>query len=342
MNIDEIKKEENAQHVLELLSKAKKIKIPLTCVMEITSKCNFRCVHCYLDGIHDQELSLKECLDYINQIKNLGGRFLTLTGGEPLLHPHFKEIYTYAYSKGLLIDVFTNGSLIDDNILDLFRTLPPRVIEVSLYGFDINTFMNVTRTNYDLKKILSNIKKIQANGLNVILKNIVLKNNVSDFFKIKNWAFKEGINFKYDFNIFPTIQNNEAPTNFALTTNEIIQLEIAEGKTDQWIKQYKNREWFSKERCGCGRISYMISSASMVRKCNFLVDSNECFSLKNNTLEDIWELLKKQETKNDEECQMCEYKALCDICPAMSYAMNENRKGKVKKQCELAKKDGRL
>ena len=48
MNIDEIKKEENAQHVLELLSKAKKIKIPLTCVMEITSKCNFRCVHCYL------------------------------------------------------------------------------------------------------------------------------------------------------------------------------------------------------------------------------------------------------------------------------------------------------
>jgi len=46
--------------------------------------------------------------------------WILFTGGEPLLRPDFLEIYTYAKKKGLLVTIFTNGTLIDDNLADYF------------------------------------------------------------------------------------------------------------------------------------------------------------------------------------------------------------------------------
>jgi len=46
-----------------------------------------------------------------------------LTGGEPLLRKDFGELYSHAKKNGMLVTVFSNGTLITDDIVSLFADL---------------------------------------------------------------------------------------------------------------------------------------------------------------------------------------------------------------------------
>ena len=59
---------------------------------QITDRCNLRCRHCYIgDGYH-QDLSLERVSKVLKEFEEIQGLRLLLSGGEPLLHPHFWEI----------------------------------------------------------------------------------------------------------------------------------------------------------------------------------------------------------------------------------------------------------
>ncbi|MDP6980722.1 MAG: radical SAM protein, partial [Myxococcota bacterium] len=84
----------------------------------LTSRCNLRCAHCYLDA--DQrsdpqagELSADECVRVVDQLAELNpGMVLILTGGEPLLHPHLRAIVERAARAGMTPVIGSNGTLI--------------------------------------------------------------------------------------------------------------------------------------------------------------------------------------------------------------------------------------
>ena len=105
-------------------------RIPLSGSLELTFRCNLRCVHCYLDGQHtpspeQHELTTSEITDIIDQIVAEGCLWLLLTGGEPLVRPDWKEIYLYAKRKGLIITLFTNGTLLTPEDADFLAEWRP-------------------------------------------------------------------------------------------------------------------------------------------------------------------------------------------------------------------------
>jgi sulfatase maturation enzyme AslB (radical SAM superfamily) len=56
---------------------------------QISDRCNLRCRHCYIgDGFH-QDLSFEKILRILKEFEEIQGLRLLLSGGEPLLHPHF-------------------------------------------------------------------------------------------------------------------------------------------------------------------------------------------------------------------------------------------------------------
>ena len=65
--------------------------------------------------------------------------FLLITGGEPLLRDDFPQIYTELSKLGFIISINTNGYLITDKILELFKKNPPTRVNISLYGANDNT-----------------------------------------------------------------------------------------------------------------------------------------------------------------------------------------------------------
>jgi MoaA/NifB/PqqE/SkfB family radical SAM enzyme len=87
----------------------------LSLELELSRTCNLRCIYCYASsGLPmENELSLSEILEVVDQAVALGARkIIILGGGEPLLYPYLLDVIDYILSKGVKADLFTNGTLI--------------------------------------------------------------------------------------------------------------------------------------------------------------------------------------------------------------------------------------
>ena len=126
------------KYLEEFSAKAERLRIPLSGSLELTNRCNLDCVHCYFGPQAKREvpgaveMSTARILSLLDEITDAGCLNLLITGGDPLLRDDFPIIYKHAKEKGLLVSVFTNGTLITKRVLDLFADLPPREIEISL------------------------------------------------------------------------------------------------------------------------------------------------------------------------------------------------------------------
>jgi radical SAM protein with 4Fe4S-binding SPASM domain len=83
--------------------------------LETSRICNLKCTYCYANSGKKQsnELSLKELLNVVDQAIALGVRSITVIGGgEPLMHPHIRELIGHIARRGIPQNLFTNGTLI--------------------------------------------------------------------------------------------------------------------------------------------------------------------------------------------------------------------------------------
>lgn len=93
----------------------------------VTGRCNYRCRHCFMaadSGPMLGEFSWDECLALLDECERCGVQNVTLTGGEPLLHPRFMDIVRECARRRLFVgEINTNGSLLTAAVLDEFRAL---------------------------------------------------------------------------------------------------------------------------------------------------------------------------------------------------------------------------
>lgn len=84
---------------------------PARVYFELTRRCNLACRTCFNDSHHPlpDELTTPEILDILDQLDQLGTFEIRFTGGEPTLHPDFREIVAFARARGFYISLGTNG-----------------------------------------------------------------------------------------------------------------------------------------------------------------------------------------------------------------------------------------
>ena len=106
-------------------------------IIRITDVCNARCVHCFISADNRGEtMSLENFRDFVlPRLKDSRVSRVTLTGGEPFLHPHILEIIQLLTKSGISTGVCTNANVIsEDQILGLAANNKVH-INVSLHGF---------------------------------------------------------------------------------------------------------------------------------------------------------------------------------------------------------------
>lgn len=97
--------------------------------LEMTSKCNLRCKHCYMEGglALENELRLIDWLRLVDEFGALGGRFLTLSGGESLMYPGWAVLGTAGRAWGMTLSLMTNGRYLDHETLATIQDLEAAV-----------------------------------------------------------------------------------------------------------------------------------------------------------------------------------------------------------------------
>ena len=145
-------------------SRARKKGVPIHGHFELTPLCNFTCKMCYVHLMKEQMqgqplLTTDQWKDLIHQAWEAGMIRATLTGGECLTYPGFKELYLYLRSLGCEISVLTNGELIDDEWIVFFQENKPFSIQITLYGQNEEVYERVTG-HRSFARVTNNIRKV--------------------------------------------------------------------------------------------------------------------------------------------------------------------------------------
>ena len=100
-------------------------------MMEVTDRCNLSCRHCYLGEGSGRDLPFPTAVRCLDELDDMGGLRLVVTGGEPLLYPYFGELNGLIAERTFRTVLVTNGTLIDES---LARSLHFSEVQVSLDG----------------------------------------------------------------------------------------------------------------------------------------------------------------------------------------------------------------
>ena len=294
-----------------------------TAAIETTNVCNFRCPHCYVDKADSKNLSCQDIKNIIDELYELNTCNLLFTGGEVLTHKFFKDFYLYAYKKGFIITINTNGSLIDDSLMEFIKRTPPYSIEISLYGHNQETFENFTKTKVSFESIVSTLEKLKKASVNVMCKSVITNTNKSHYKDIEKICKNLNIPFKKDYIAFPQLDKSYAFNPEQIEPEEAIELLKEDSNCQkQYLKIFdesiENKEFVF--QCRKNNDGLFFSSDGNINICPCMQSVSYKYE-KGNLFNSVISLQKLGDIKFNEnsKCKNCKYISLCRYCPAKFY-----------------------
>jgi len=143
---------------------------------QITDRCNLRCRHCYIgDGLH-QDLPLGKIFKVLKEFEEIQGLRLLLSGGEPLLHPHFWDINEIVREYPFRSILLSNGTLITK---DIAKRLRVHEVQVSLDG--MREGHESIRGEGTFDKTLQAIGHLQEANIQVSVATMIHRKNLKEF-----------------------------------------------------------------------------------------------------------------------------------------------------------------
>lgn len=127
--------------------------------LEITGKCQLKCVQCYAksgpDGTHGV-MGLDDWESTIDQLAGLGTQMVQFIGGEPTLHPGLPALVDRALGRGLEVEVFSNLVHVRPHIWEVFER-PGVRLATSYYSDNAEQHEKITKGRDSYARTKANI-----------------------------------------------------------------------------------------------------------------------------------------------------------------------------------------
>jgi radical SAM protein with 4Fe4S-binding SPASM domain len=175
-----------------------------------TDRCQFQCAHCETTSqkTNPRELKTKEVKKILDQLKDMGCEFFSMSGGEPLLREDIFDLCDYAHKKGIRVGLTTNGQAVEDNLLALEKARFDSLV-ITLDGHkDIQNRIRNSKDAYDRGiKTIEFFHDLGAPSIGV--STILLEDNIQDFPRLTEDAFRAGT---HSLHLQPLMFQNGQPT----------------------------------------------------------------------------------------------------------------------------------
>lgn len=312
--------------------------------IELTSKCNERCVHCYIP--HKFKLNnITDELYYstLEQLSDMGVLAVTLSGGECMTHPKFKEYLRAAKRYDFYVDILSNLTLLDDEIVEIMKEGNVSSVQTSLYSMMPEHHDAITQLKGSFYKTRDAILKLIENELPLHVSCPTMKANKDDFGDVLNWCHEHKIRAQTDYIMMAEYNHETENLSNRLSVEEagkVISSIMADDVDYQnailapdFVARC-NENQFNPERrlCGVG-----ISSCCMVSNGNIYPCAGwqemVLGNLNETSLKEIWENSEKIKwlrslkfkDMGSGECCKCDKAAFC--APCMVRNANESPTG---------------
>lgn len=314
--------------------------------------CNMRCKHCgssCMEPLPD-ELSTQQALSICDQIADMGLRWVTISGGEPLTRDDTPDIVRYLASKGVSVNLITNGWLLDKEYALRLKNSNISTIAISIDG---------TKEIHDSIRRIGSFERDEAAfhilkelGITTGAVTTISKKNLADMPALKekliemgvdSWQVQLGLpmgNFKEqpDWVLSPSDVNDVIDFCYETAKEGAIRIFPADcigyyTKKELEIKRfsYHTQTPSSWSGCNAGVRSFGLLQNGDILGCTS-IRSKEYIegNLLKRSLRDIWEdsnafqwRRSLEKSKLGGECQSCTYGSVClGGCPNTRLTMN--------------------
>ncbi|HAM50460.1 MAG TPA: hypothetical protein DCP92_07085 [Nitrospiraceae bacterium] len=333
-----------------LLDKIAGVRIPISGSIEVTARCNMKCTHCYINrpvddwNAQNTELGNGELKHIIDEIIEQGCLWLLLTGGEPLIRHDFLDIYTHAKKKGLLITLFTNGTMITPFIVDHLADWRPFSIEITLYGRTKETYEKVTGVSGSYERCMRGIELLLEHKLPLKLKTMVLTLNMHEVWDMKAYAESLGVDFRFDPLLNMRVDGGRQPAEYRIAAEEVVSFDVADEK--RAIEWHKFNDKFSGSplrpeylyQCSAGANTFHIDASGRLSVCEMA--RVPAYDLRKGTFPEGWQdflpQMLAQRWSRETPCKRCDLISMCGQCPGWALLENGDREAPAEYLCRIS------
>jgi len=308
-------------------------RIPLNGSIAMSHRCQLRCVHCYLGEERfippekAGELPTAFWLDVLDQVAEAGCLNLLMSGGEVFLRRDFATAYEHAIRLGMLVTVFTNGNMVDERVVELFREWPPQLVEVSLYGATAEVYDRVTGMKGSYERCMRGVDALRAGGVEVGLKTVILRDNHHEVPRMREMAAERGASFRVDPAIAATFAGDLSPLEHRIPAAQAVAIEMQdETMLDKAAELLESRRGSRSEdrlfSCLAGVTSFHVDPRGQLLPCLMVQDGRNGYDLRSGSFRAGWDGIiagfHDQKTTPGYKCHDCDVRFLCSSCPAQS------------------------
>lgn len=328
-----------------LHSRAAKAGIPLSGTFELTPCCNLSCKMCYVRKPRTEVeaegglMSADEWIALAEKCREKGMLYLLLTGGEPLTHPEFRRIYTAVKRLGFVVSINTNGTLIDDDMVQFLAADPPARVNMSLYGANRETYESLCGVPEAFDRALNAVKAMRREGIRVKINYSVTQYNCADLTGILAIVEENDCNVQIASYMFPPLRRDgtKIGENDRLTAQEDAQFTVISEKMRFSDEKFKARCKARVERSGGTVDDECMDAPTEHIRCRagttaFWVDWNGDVSLcgmiplpsaniRQTDFDTAWQKVREDTARilMPPKCTACADREVCSVCAASCY-----------------------
>lgn len=327
-------------------------RVPIEGMIELTRLCSVRCTHCYIGDARwkrdPEELSTSEMIGLLDALAERGTIWLCFTGGEAMIRRDFRELWLHARSRGFILTLFSNATLIDETMADFLAAHPPFNLEVSIYGATEATYEAVTLVKGSYLRFLRGVGNIRRTGLPWKLKTVLIRENAHELDAMRRLAREWGVSFKFDGDINASIgegqSGGKAPCASRVESERQIEEEMAdpflrkdtEDLLERTVAAGRGEKLYD---CGAGKHGFYISARGALQMC--VLTGHRGHSLRGASgigaaFDRGWAgfaEVREIQRRPDSPCLSCDIATLCESCPGFAQLENGDEQSGVEHLC---------
>ena len=290
-----------------------------------------------------EELSAAQWLELAREAVDNGMVFLLLTGGEVFLRPDFFEIYTPLTRMGLILTLFTNGTLITEALAARLAEAPPSRTEITLYGATAATYEAVTGVPGSYARCCAGIEALVKHRVPLGLKSTLTRRNVGELEAMRQMAHDWGLPFSAGWLL--TQRRDGALSEVEdcrMSAAECVALEATDrASASEWTEAALREASLGNDRnfyCQAGKAAFVVNPRG---------EMNACLDLPQPAARPLdigfraaWEQVQRfvdSAPPLAPLCLACDARGYCPRCPAWSQLETGTLTEPVPYLCEIAR-----
>ena len=308
-----------------------------TAMIELTYRCNQRCVHCFNPGAahapgkqprrNGSDLGTEDIHGLLRQLAESGVFVLTFSGGEPSLRPDLVPILQEARRLGFPFDVYTNGQLSADCLREICA-LWPRTVGISLYSSVAEIHDATTGVKGSFQRALDSVRLVAGAGVRATVKCPLMRHTVFGYKKLLELCDELNALPQIDFHITAGMDGDPACTVHQILDEQALKSVMSDPHLGMHVGPEvpnfgRRPRALDGPVCGAGRYSLSIAPDGTVYPCNGLplnlgnIRFSSLAEIRGGTALAAW----RSVTLADfDECGLYAHCAYCNHCPGMAMA----------------------